>query len=144
MSFKTGPFLKAACFCESVIEGKDGVFTLVRIVDVITHNAHGTAVPDEMLPFPYQLKMVIMIAPGMAKGRHSLTITPEAPIGLRDEQQVFTVTVHFEEGRSTNLIVDLSYTFEQEGTYLFHVSLDEEHLTSMPLTVRYNRTIMSG
>lgn len=37
MGLNTGPFIKVACFCENAIEGKDGVFTLVRIVDVVTH-----------------------------------------------------------------------------------------------------------
>jgi hypothetical protein len=135
--------MKVACFCENAIEGKDGVFTLVRIVDVITHTAQGRAVSDEMPPVQYGLKMVIMIAPGMARGRHTLTIETESPMGLRATDQVFSVSIHFEEGRTANLIIDFAFTFELEGTYLFHVSLDDDHLTTMPLTIRYNR-IMAG
>lgn len=143
MGFSTGPFLKAALFCQDAIEGKDNVFTLVRIVDVITHTAQGPAVPDEMPPIQHGLKMVIMIAPGMARGRHSLKIEAENPMGLRATDRVFIVTIHFEEGRTANLIIDSVFTFELEGTYLFHVSLDDDHLTTMPLTIRYNR-VMTG
>lgn len=143
MSFGTGPFLKAACFCESVIEGKDGVFTLVRVVDTLTQTAQGPVVPDEMPPLQHSLKMVIMIFAGMARGRHTLRIEPEAPSGLRDPNRTFSVTLHLEPSRTANLLADFGFIFESEGTYLFHVLLDDSHLTTMPLIIRYNR-IISG
>lgn len=144
MSFRTGPFIKVACFCDHAIEGKDGVFSLVRVVDVINHYAQGASVPDEMPPVMSDLKMVVMIAPGMARGRHNLTIVPENPMGIRDLEHALALSVHFEEGRAMNLVADFAYRFDQEGMYLFHVLLDDEHMTSMPMTIRYKTIITSG
>lgn len=139
MNLSTGPFVKAACFCEVVIEGKDGVLSLIRVVDIITRQAQGTDVPDEMPQDPYPLKMVIMLNPGMARGRHKLHILPEDPRGLRNVEREVELSVHFEEGRTANLIADLQIDYKYEGTYLFHIVLDEDHLTSIPLTIRYHR-----
>lgn len=144
MSINTGPFIKVACFCDNVIEGKDNVFSLIRIVDIINHHAQGADVPDEMPPFPYKLKMVIMIAPGMARGRHNLKIVPENPMGLRDSENAHKLTVHLEEGRAMNLIADYAFVFDHEGAYMFHVLLEDIHLTSIPLTIRFNRIITSN
>lgn len=139
MNYSTGPFVKTACFCELVIEGKDGVLSLVRIVDVITRQVQGMDVPDEMPQDPFPLKMVIMLNPGMARGRHDLRIVLEDPRGLRDSKHEVELSVHFEEGRTANLIADVQVDFKFEGTYLYHIVLDEEHLTSIPLTIRYHR-----
>ena len=141
MNINTGPFIKVACFCDNVIEGKDNVFSLIRIVDVINLHIQGADVPDEMPPIPYKLKMVIMIASGMARGRHNLNIVPANPLGLRDSEATHTVSVHLEEGRPMNLIVDFAFVFNEEGTYLFHVLLEDKHLTSIPITIRFNRII---
>ncbi len=144
MNINTGPFIKVACFCDNVIEGKDNVFSLIRIVDVINLHAQGADVPDEMPPLPYRLKIVIIMAAGMARGRHNLRVVPENPMGLHDSEDARTVTIHLEEGRTMNLVADFGYVFDHEGTYLFHVMLDDEHLTSMPLTIRYNRIVTSS
>lgn len=144
MSYNTGPFIKVACFCDSVIEGKDGVLSLIRIVDVINHQAQGPDVSDEMPPVAYKLKLVIMIAAGMARGRHNLRIEPENPIGLRDSDKAFLISVHLEEGRTMNFVGDFGFTFDNEGVYQFHISLDDIHLTTVPLTVRYHRIITSS
>lgn len=137
MDFKTGPFVKVACFCDTVIEEKDGVYTFVRIIDVITHHPRLPDMPDEMPPFIYPLKMVIMLGAGMARGRHRLEVVLEYPNGLRESGDSLLVTVHFEEGRTATVVADLAFEFEQEGTYLFHVVLEDEHLTSIPVTIRY-------
>ncbi len=141
MKYSTGPFIKIACFCDNVIEGKDGVLTLVRVVDNIKVQAQGSEAPDIMPPSTYNLKMVIMIVPGDAKGRHELKVEVEDPIGLRDVSQSFSVSTHLGEGQPANIVADFGFGFKQEGTYLFHVLLDGTHMTTMPLTVLYSRIV---
>ena len=40
-----------------------------------------------------------------------------------------------------NLIADFAFVFDHEGTYMFHVLLEDKHLTSIPLTIRFTRII---
>lgn len=41
---ETGPYLKAAAFCGDVIEDKDGVLSLIRVIDrlIVTAEAVGS------------------------------------------------------------------------------------------------------
>lgn len=34
MAFELGPYIQAATFCSEVIEGKDGVLSLIRLMDI--------------------------------------------------------------------------------------------------------------
>jgi hypothetical protein len=136
MPFETGPFLQAACFAEQVIEDKSGVISLIRIIDTITRGASGPEVPDEMPPFTFGMKLVLMIKSGEAHGRHEIRIRPEEPSGLH--QPPVSLPVHLEGGIfGTNLVNDFHYTFEQEGTYWFRIYFDDEFWTSIPFRVRY-------
>jgi hypothetical protein len=45
-----GPYLAAAVFCEKVLQEKDSVYTLVRIVDRLIMHATGVNPPEKM-PF---------------------------------------------------------------------------------------------
>ncbi len=134
MDKKEGPYIQAACFCNMVIEDKGGVLSLIRIIDTLTHRAVGPSPPEDMEPVSYQMKLVLMLKPGSARGRHELKIVPELPSGLSDTST--GMSVHFDgEDKGTNVVTDMHYTFTQEGLYWFHVFLEDEHLTSLPFRV---------
>lgn len=140
MAFEEGPYIKVACFCESVIEGKDGVLSLIRIIDTLTHTAAGPEAPDSMPPLDFSLKFVLMTVAGQARGRHELRLVPELPAGIRENNRAFDASIHFEgEGKGANVLVDYPYRFEQEGLYWFHLLLDEQPWTRIPFYIRYNR-----
>lgn len=140
MIFDDGPYIKVACFCESVIEGKDGVLSLIRVIDTITSTASGPEAPDSMPPLELNLKLVVMAVAGQALGRHELKLLPELPSGIREREREFVASVHFEgAGKGTNILVDYRYRFELEGLYWFDLLLDEQLWTRIPFYVRYNR-----
>jgi hypothetical protein len=140
MALEDGPYLQAACFCEMVIQDKDGTLSLIKIVDRVNYTAMGVAPPDEMQPFTYYLKLVLMLKSGRATGSYEVKIVPELPSGIMLKDFPYALSVHFEgEDRGHNLLSDLRYTFEQPGLYWFHVFLDDELWTKLPLRVIYSR-----
>ena len=138
MSAEGGPYIQAACVCNMVIEDKTGAFSLIRVVDTVTHTVSGPNPPDEMPPMPFEGKLVLMLKSGRAVGRHNLTIVPELPSG--ETQDPITMTVHFEgEEKGQNIVTNLRFVFAQEGLYWFNIYLGETKLTAIPFRVRYNR-----
>ena len=138
MQFEQGPYLKMACFCERILRETDGVVTLVRVIDRLTHTEAGPSPPAEMPPVTYEMKVVIMLIPGQALGRHELKIERELPSGIREEP--ITLTVQMEGAdRGANVVIDVKMTFPLEGLYWFNVYLNDALLTRMPFRVMYQR-----
>ncbi len=141
MAFTDGPFVQAACFCDQVIEGKDGTLSLIRIIDTLWHNEAGPNPPTEMPTFPFQVKLVLMLKSGKAEGRHEVKLVPELPTGETETAGVYPA--HFEGAeKGQNIIVQFAYAFKYEGLYWFKVYVDDEKITSIPLRVRYNRVVI--
>ena len=136
--FEQGPYVQIAAFCERMLREADGVISLIRIVDTITHTERGHDPPQEMPELRYPLTLVITLKSGSARGRHEVTITPELPSG--ETLPSTTVTVQMEgEGRGNNIAsrIDIPYTLE--GLYWFNVKFDDNLITRLPLEVRYSR-----
>lgn len=143
MTFETGPYLKMACFCERVLREVDGVVTMVRVIDRLTHTESKPDAPAEMPSVTYEMKLVVMLIPGQALGRHELKIERELPSGIRDKP--ITVTVQMEGGnRGANIVMDIKMKFPLEGLYWFNVYLDDALLTKMPFQVLYQRVSIPG
>lgn len=140
MGFEDGPFVQIACFCETVIEDKNGVLSLIRIVDTLIRTHRGTAPPEEMPPFTKSLKMVISLKAGKARGRHSIKMAPELPNGSAGDP--YERSIHLEgEEKGHNHIVDLTFQFPLEGLYWFDIYFDEKKITALPLRVKYDRIV---
>jgi hypothetical protein len=134
---KPGPHLGMAVFCEKVLQEKDGVLTIVRVVDRIIVTASGLDVPSEIPPGQVNVTLAVVLKSGDARGRHSLRVRPELPSG---EQLPRTeMPVLFEgEDRGINAIFQIALPIKQEGLYWFDVVLDENQcLTRVPLRIVY-------
>lgn len=136
----SGPFLKAAAFCDSVIEGKDGVLSLIRIVDRLIITAAGRKAPGDFPPTDHALTLVLMLVSGTARGSHEVAVTFERPGGTTEH--VWSTDVLLEgEDRGANIVAQIPIRFESQGLYWFHVRLDGEHLTSLPFRLLYRRVV---
>jgi hypothetical protein len=138
----TGPHVQAALICENVIEDKQGVLSLIRVVDEIARTVVGPDAPDEMEPFVTDLKMVIMLKADGARGRSSIKIRPSEPSG-RDLAPMQT-PIHLTPGYGgVNLLIPLQFRVEYEGVYWFDILLsagsghDDQLLSRVPLHVKY-------
>lgn len=135
----TGPFVKAAAICEVVVEGKDGVLTLVRIVDRVTVNAAGPDPPVEMPEVQRPLTFAIMLTSGMARGTEEVRLEEESPDASRTP--VWSGSVLFEgEDRGQNLIINTVATFSQQGLYWFDLFVGSQLMSRMPFRLIYLRS----
>lgn len=133
-----GPYLQMAVFCEQVIEDKQGILTLVRIIDRTTMTASGPNAPEKMPPFPVNANMVIGFKTGFAKGSHEVKIRPTSPDG-RQLPEV-TVPMHLEgDDRGANLVLPFRMMAEQDGLYWFDVYVGNRLFTRMPFRILYQR-----
>ena len=89
-AFEQGPHLQMAVFCEKVLQEKDGVLSLIRIIDRINRTAAGPEAPEAMPPFDYQLTSVITLKSGNARGGVQVEIEPEGPSGLKQPRSAMT------------------------------------------------------
>lgn len=140
MQFEQGPYVQMAGFCEQVIEDKSGVFSLIRVIDTLTHTEAGPDAPLEMPPVPFKMKMVIMLKSGRAKGRHELKIIPEKPSGESMPPVILSIQMEGEE-RGARIVANMDFNFTMEGLYWFKVYLNNRFLTMMPFRIKYNRII---
>ena len=138
MPLEQGPYLKTAVFCESVIEGKDGVLSLIRIIDRMTATAAGSEAPADMPVIRRQMTAVLMLVSGRATGREDVKLEVEEPSGAR--RQLWSGTAHMEGAdRGQNLILQFETELKAEGLYWFDVFIGEQLLTRMPFRVIYAR-----
>ncbi len=59
--FERGPFVQIGGFCERILREADGVLSLIRVVDVVTHSEHRPDAPEEMPTFHYPLTLVLAL-----------------------------------------------------------------------------------
>jgi len=133
-----GPYLKAAVLCESVIEDKQGVLSLIRVVDRVISTAVGPGAPSAMPKFNHRLMAVVMLTSGEFTGTAEISLTLQDPAGIR--RALGTSGVLFEgNDRGVNLVAEMNMTIETEGLYWLEVHLGNELLTRIPMRIVYSR-----
>jgi hypothetical protein len=138
-----GPFVQAACLCETVLIDTTGTASLIRIVDTLTHHEPGPTPPKEMPAFTHTLKLVLMLKSGNAKGSHELRVVPELPNGATENAIILTAYFDGEE-KGQNIIGDMAFLYKMEGLYWFNIYLEDSKLTAIPLRIKYDRTFVAG
>lgn len=143
MAFEAGPYVSTAVLCERMLEEKDGVVTLVRIIDRLIVTAQGPEAPATLPPTLVSVVAVIWLRSGTALGRHVLKLRPEKPSGTQLEAT--ELSVHFEgEERGARTLGNIALTADEEGLYWFDVLLDDVLLTRIPLRIMYQRQTAGG
>ena len=138
-----GPHLQVAALCEkAIVEQGTGVLSLISLVETITHTAVGQDVPDVMPPFNLgSLTLAICLWADQARGRYAVKVRPEDPSG--HQMQSISMPVQLEGGaRGVNLITQMNFPIEHEGTYWFDIlfsagTADDRLLTRVPLEIVY-------
>ncbi len=139
----SGPYLVAALLCEKVLQEKNEVVSLIRIVDrfMVTVSALGS--PENMPTIPINLTAFVSLKSGGARGRYTIKWRAETPSGIKEPEQLFPVLFEGED-RGVNLILNLNMVVDQEGLYWFDVLLEDQLLTRIPLRIVYQRIGQSG
>ena len=137
----TGPWLIAAVLCERVLQERDGTMSVIRIVDRVTATTQDEKSPEEMPPVPVNLKALITLKSGEAKGNYAVTVQPVFP--SQRKGPVITMPVLLEgEDRGVNLIFDVRFKASEQGVYWFDVMIRDEVVTRIPLRVLYQRILI--
>lgn len=137
-TFEAGPYVQAALFCEHLLDEKDNVKSVIRIIDRILFQAAGPDVPDKMPEFVREIVAVLMFKSGEARGPVPIKITLTRPSGLTDSDHIWEGTIHFEGGiRGNNLTLRMHTRFSESGPYWYNVYVGERLATRMPLEIIY-------
>jgi hypothetical protein len=133
-----GPFLQTAVFCERVLDEKDGVISVVRIIDRMTVTASGEQAPERMPKVNLSVTLLVRFKSGDASGRYELKVKPISPSGK--ELPTFTMPFMLGGGElSANMILGYSVNFEEPGLYWFEIMLGELLYTKVSLNLIYER-----
>lgn len=141
-----GPFVKAALFCDQVVEGKDGVLTPVRVIDRFTVSAVGEGAPPDLEAMPaqeFEFTILVMLVAGAARGGTNITLRMTHPSGLDTHATVvWDGSVSFNGGpdQGHNLIVKSHARMQHEGLYWLEVHSGEKLLARSPLRLTYTRS----
>jgi hypothetical protein len=137
MPMKPGPHVAMGLICEKVLEEKDGVLTIVRVIDRLNIQVMGAGAQSSIpAGVQYTLTLVVSLKSGDARGRNTLGIWPELPSGERLPRR--DMAVHFEgEDRGINAVFQIGLPVAQEGLYWFDVLLGDQVLTRIPLRIVY-------
>lgn len=138
-----GPFLSAAVFCEKVLQEKDGVCTLVRMVDRLISQATGVNPPEKMPQLQANLTLFIALKSGFARGSYSVHVRVTNPLGRPSDVATLPVLLEGED-RGANLIGQMQIQLDEPGLYWFDVLFERRLLTRIPLRVVYQRTSLGG
>jgi hypothetical protein len=142
-SIPQGPYLQMAVICERVLREQDGVLSVIRVIDRLTHTIVGREMPDPLPPVPYTVWFALAFKSGSARGRQTLKIVQEQPSGLRSD--LFEHSLMLEgEDRGANFVAQVQAKFEQEGVYWFDVFLSDQLMTRMPFRLTYNLVRRTG
>lgn len=135
--FQDGPYLSAALICERVLDEKDGVKSLIRIVSRLTRSIRGTDVPEKMPPIFAKLAIYISIKTGNKAGKHTLKIEFTRPDKTNLPSMSQSINLEPPESRGHEFIINMNLALDQEGVFWFDVYLDDLLMTKIPLTIRY-------
>ena len=138
----SGPFLAMAVLCDSVIEGKDGVLSLIRLIDQVN-----VLVPFKTEP-PMEAPVILTFALGFkagnAKGTYSVRLEAEGPTGRQTHLGDVSLSFQGPPEQGANIITSLRFNFESEGLYWFNVYLENVFITRLPLRVNRHHLVPPG
>lgn len=138
VSDDTGPYVQAATLCEKVLVERDGVLSVIRMVDRLTISPVGPDLPSRMPTTVTKLAVLVSLKSGNVQGSFEIVLQPRSPSG--GTLQPLAFPVYLEGGdRGVNIFGDVDLTLEEEGLYWFEVLFGEERrvLTRFPLRVIY-------
>jgi hypothetical protein len=136
--FREGPYLTAALICERVLDEKDNVKSIIRIVDRVNHQVVGPDPPREMPPIKgYRLTMLLQFKSGRARGAHALKLRLLKPSGESTQPPEQLVVFEGEDDRGVDVVANLLVDLEYAGVYWIEVLLNEVRVTKVPFRVVY-------
>ncbi len=130
------PCLRIGALCERVLEEKDNVLSLIRVIDRLIITAEGIDVPKE-LP-PGQTPIIALMSWVNGLGNYEAKIRVEMP----DSNSIESPTLSFyldSLDKVQNHIVRMMLPMKRAGVYWFNFLLGDKVKSRVPLRVIYQR-----
>lgn len=131
------PYLKIGTLCERVLQEKDDVLSLIRLVDQFTLTIAGKELPDQLPEGEAILTIVMSWVGGL--GRHEAAfniISPDGDTQRSPKSWSFTLDAI---NRGHNIIVTLPVKIRREGIYWVEFILNGQVKSRTPFQIRYER-----
>lgn len=126
------PHLATAVLCEKVLQEKDEVTSLIRVIDTINLSGEARTLPPGVIVF----NIVVNFKSGEARGRRRLRIVGRAPSGKKVAAYEHALEFKGDEhGVSVVALTRMSVT--EKGLYWFDVLVNREMMTRIPLRINY-------
>lgn len=137
-----GPFLAAALFCESLIDGTDGALSVIRIADNLTVTIPPDApenVPSEVKPVPASIWLLVTLRKGDGPREHELSIVLHAPSGQLHRYDAQKIVLSPEPYGGANVKVRVNLLLKAGGLHWFDIEVDGKLMTRVPLNIAITR-----
>lgn len=133
-----GPYVQMALICERVLNEKDGVMSIIRVIDRVTISASGSDPPEQMPPGQINITIVMALKSGFVRGRFNLIVVPTTPSGKKLSETSAGVLLEGDD-RGVNVVLNMRMFLQEEGLYWFDVLFENQLLTRIPLRLVYQR-----
>lgn len=138
-----GPFVSVATLCERVLEEKDGVLSLIRVVDRFSVETFGGGTaPAEMLSrLVPQATLALILKSGGYRGTMKVTVRVRRPNGEYAAQPKIEAPAVFDgDEQGVAMILTMPLPVWESGLHWVDVEADGRLLTRVPLRVEVRST----
>jgi hypothetical protein len=119
---------------------RDGVSTIVRVVDRFTTSAAGPDAPEQPPSFSVEATLVLLFTSGSARGRYDMELRPEHPMGTTT--RIVLSTIEFPCGEmNARIAAPMRLQLDTAGLYWIQVLLDGRLFTKVPIRIVYQRLV---
>jgi hypothetical protein len=138
---KGGPYLAAACFCESILEDKLGTISAIRIIDQIAAQmpSHVTDFPTDQNRLVVPVSALVILRTGYSPGEHRLQFVVTSPSGKKERSPEQTVNLTPQEHGGFQIISRMNFGVFKGGLFWVDVILDDKRITRMPIRIEIQR-----
>ena len=127
------PYVAAALFCEKVIQEKDDVITIIRMVD--TYQLKYSKDPPPGVQPTIQPSLLVTLKSGELTGKGEVAVSVSKPSGGKPtEARTFPVLLKGDV-HGVNLITSLSIRVTEYGLYWFNILWNGALITRIPLRI---------
>lgn len=139
-----GPYLNAAFLCEKVLEQKDGVLSAIRIVDRLTcdYAVSAEKLSSEIPAVKAELAFLLILKSGQNPGETNIKIVLKKPDNSELPPLNHTIHLDSASNQGGNVVINSTFTFDQNGVWWFEVSINDVSRTRVPLEVIFLRQAM--
>jgi hypothetical protein len=136
----SGPHIQLAVLCEKVLIERDGVPSIIRIID--RFNISGST--PEMPPNQITFTMFISFKSGFYRGKAALKVNPISPSGKELPAMTFPVLFEGDDERGVFIQANMAMLIQEEGLYWFDLLLQglanhDLQVTRVPMRVVYQQ-----